>query len=50
MNNFDVAGEFQTIAIKFANPKMTNKQVIEKLLEINQEIPLWIKELKKEQD
>lgn len=50
MTKEDVAGELQTKAIQFTKPTFTKKQVIEKLLELKQEIPVWIKELKKDQD
>lgn len=50
MTKEDIAGEFQTKALQFSKPTFTNKQVIEKLLEIKQEIPLWIKELKEDKD
>lgn len=50
MNKYDVAGELQTRSIQFSNNKTTKKQVIEKLLELKQEIPNWIKELKKEEE
>lgn len=50
MNKYDIAGELQTKSIQFTGKMFTKKQVIEKLLELKQEIPIWIKELKKEEE
>lgn len=50
MNKYDVAGELQTRAIQFSDKRFTKKQIIEKLLELKQEIPNWIRELKKEEE